>query len=134
MPRADGFPRADVDVGFMHDPKVVALARYLHDESATSIAVTLYFSLVLKSWQTGHRATLDEAQPAWSMSPVNGVREALERCGLVDAEGCIPAEPGENWFGPARDRREEWRERGRRGGVASAAARGEKRPDGQAHG
>jgi len=121
MSRDDGFAIADVDTGLMHDRKILALARYLHDDGLTSIALVMYESLFLMSWGEGQRLTLEETQPAWLNAGIAGVREALERVGLIDAEARVPESSWEAWFGVARDRRERRREAGSLGGRTRVA-------------
>jgi hypothetical protein len=49
MNREEGFPIADIDVGLMHDPKVVALAKRQRDPQRTLAWIGLYLALVLES-------------------------------------------------------------------------------------
>jgi hypothetical protein len=121
----DGFAVADVDVGFMHDRKVVALSRLLNDDALCAVAVVMYQAVVLASWEAGERVAIEDAQPAWLRVSLGGVRSSLEAVALIDAEGRVPEATWEGWFGPARDRRSLRRAQGRAGGLASARARGE---------
>jgi hypothetical protein len=112
-----GFPRADIDVGFYHDPKINKLARHLRDPSRTMVCLGLYQSLILASWADGERVTLDDAAPAWWLDPLGDVAAELEAVGLVDAEGRIPEHAWETWFGPARDARRDRKFEGAIGGL-----------------
>lgn len=100
-----GFPNADIDVGILHDPKVIALHRRGQDHHATADHVMLYLALILESWSRGGRATLDEAAPAWWPEPLDPSAMALRAVGLIDDENRIVTHAWESWFGPARDRR-----------------------------
>jgi hypothetical protein len=98
----DGFARADVDVGFMHDPKIVALARRLRDPERTMVASGIYLAAVLASWHAGRRVTLEEAAPAWFMGdPVEHLGD-LVAVGLVDEEGRVVEHAFEAWTARAR--------------------------------
>jgi hypothetical protein len=120
MSREAGFSIADIDSGFVADPKVVALARRLHDQNVTAAYCLLYLSLVLASWKAGKRLTLDEGAPAWWTDSLDDARGHLEAVDLLDVDGRIHDRAWEGWFGPASARREERREAGRRGGHAKA--------------
>jgi hypothetical protein len=71
MNRDESWPVADVNTSLLHDPKVVALARQTRDPRKTAAAIALYVSLVLASWREGTRITVDAAQPAWWLEPVD---------------------------------------------------------------
>jgi hypothetical protein len=86
-----GFPTADIDVGLLHDPKVIQLARRLQDASATAAHMAIYGALILESWSRGDRATLDESAPAWWVDSLEQVAENLAAVGLLDEERRIPA-------------------------------------------
>jgi len=121
--RDTGFAIADIDSGLFSDPKVVALARRLHDAGATAAHVALYEALVLGSWGSGDRLTFEEALPAWWMEDASEVRANLTAVGLLGEDGRIPAKAWEAWFRPAWDRREARRAKGRLGGLAKAGRR-----------
>ncbi len=121
MSRSDGFDHADIDVGLMADPKVVGLARCLRDPVKIGAAVTLYQAAVLASWKAGARLTAEEALPAWWLDLPGQLIDALVVAKLLDADHRIPEHAFESWFGPARDRREHYRELGARGGKAKAS-------------
>jgi hypothetical protein len=138
----DGFAVADTDTAMMSDPKVLALARRLRDPVRTGAALALYDAVRLASWRHGCRLTLDETAPGWWLEPYDDLAGALVAAGLLDDERRIPAHAWESWYGPARDRRDQYRELGRRGGLAKAAnlahakaeATAHARADGVAHG
>jgi hypothetical protein len=120
MSRDDGFAIADTDTGMLADPKVVALARRLRDPIRTGAAIALYDAVRLASWKAGRRLTLDESLPGWWLDPVDELAAALVAVKLLDDELRLPEHAWEGWFGPARARRDERREAGRRGGLAKA--------------
>lgn len=120
MSRGAGFEVADTDSGMLSDPKVLALARRLHDSTRTGAAIALYDATRLASWRDGARLTLDETVPGWWLDPVDDLAAALVAVGLLDSERRIPVHAWEGWYGPARDRRQRLRDLGARGGRAKA--------------
>lgn len=127
MNREDGFPIADIDVGLLHDQKILALARRLRDEQQTAATITLYLGLLLESWAAGDRLALDDCLPGWWLGPVEEVRDHLNAVGLIDDEYRIPVDPWTSWFVPAYDRREKRRQSGAEGGRRSWQSRRDKR-------
>src|SRR5262245_9075209 len=124
MSRDEGFAIADVDVGYLDDPKVRRLIRSTTGESDDSLVarcVVLHVAVLLASWRGGDRVAVDDAAPIW-LSDVPDLVERLAAAGLLDDTGRIPEGPWESWFGPARDRRNAKREGGRKGGVATHRA------------
>jgi hypothetical protein len=119
MSRTDGFPVADTDTSLPSDPKVVALARRLHDSIRTGAAQSLYEDVRLASWKAGRRLTLDESLPGWWLDPFDDLADALVAVGLLDDERRLPAHAFEGWYGPARDRRQRYRDLGSKGGQTS---------------
>lgn len=117
--KRDGMERADIDTALMADPKVVALARKLRDESKTMNAVGLYVATVLASWSAGDRLTLDEAAPAWWLGSWDDLADALAEVKLLDSERRVPQHVWDEWFAPARSRRDRFRELGSKGGRAA---------------
>jgi hypothetical protein len=105
MTRDDGFPIADTDTGMLSDPKVLALARRLHDSIRTGAAIALYDAVRLASWKAGCRLTLDETVPGWWLDPVDDLAAELVAVDLLDSERRLPAHAWEGWFGPAFGRR-----------------------------
>lgn len=100
MSRDDGFPTADLSVGFLRDVKVRRLRQYGDEQAAT----LLYLAVVLSSWEEGYRLTADEADSAVSATPERTT--ALQAVGLLDSEGMVPVRVWEAWFRPAWERRE----------------------------
>lgn len=119
MPRPEGFPIADIDVGLFSDPKVKALWRELRDPSQMAIALQLYLAALLESWSDGTRATIDDAAPPWVEEISDETRSALRKVKLIDAESRVSRSGWDQWFGPAATRRQARQEAGRRGGLAS---------------
>lgn len=113
MSRDDGFPHADIAVGFLRDVKIRRLRQY-GDEQATTL---LYLAVVLTSWEEGYRLTVDEADTPVPATPERTT--ALQTVGLLDSEGKVPARVWESWFRPAWDRRE----KRRTGGIEGARRR-----------
>lgn len=120
MSRDDGFSRADVDTGFLSDPKIVALARRQRDPVRTAATCALYLAVVLASWRAAERVPFDQASPAWFLDPDDVLRADLVGVGLLGDDGCVPAATFESWFRPAWDRREARRAAGRKGGQKGA--------------
>jgi len=118
--RDAGFAIADLDTGLLADPKVVALARRQRDPLRTSAFVGLYVAVVLESWSSARRVTLEEAAPAWWLDGLSDAQQALLAAGLLDDDGRIPTHVWDGWYVPAAERRDQSRDRWRR---ASAAAR-----------
>jgi hypothetical protein len=107
----DGFATGDVDTGLLADPKIVNLARRLRDPVTTGAYIALYVAVVLESWASGQRMTLDDAAPAWWLEPIDDARDHLQAVGLLDAEARIPEHAWAGWFGPAERRRQAGRDR-----------------------
>lgn len=122
MSRGDGFPTADVDTHVLDDPKFRALWRALNDQAQMCEAFTAYQSVLLASWATGERVTIEESAPLW-MQLDTGLVDALMRVGLLDDEHRIPGRAWVSWYLPAYERREARRESGRLGGRASGRGR-----------
>lgn len=102
--RDDGFPRADIDVKLLRDPKVRRLRRVLTTPGDAAAAEHLYLAVLLSSWETGYRVSIDDAVAFEVTTPER--LEALRTVGLLDANDKIPAQVWEHWFKPAWDRRE----------------------------
>lgn len=98
--------RADIDVGLMHDTKVVALARRQQDPHVTGVTLMLYVSAVLASWREDRPCSIEESAPAWFLSPLGPVTADLIAVGMLDADGRVPTATVDRWLGPARDRRD----------------------------
>jgi len=103
MSRDDGFPHADISVGFLRDVKIRRLRQY-GDEQATTL---LYLAIVLSSWEEGFRLTAEEAD--LPVTPTLERVAALQSVGLLDVDGKVPARVWEAWFRPAWERREKRR-------------------------
>jgi hypothetical protein len=129
--RPDGFPVADVDVRILLDARVLRAVR-----SAGADAVVAYIAVLTASWADGERVLAGEAidaLPRVYIGDPDAVVAALVDVGLLDSSGRIPAATWDSWFGPAADRREGRRERGRAGGLKSGAVRRSRREaDGEA--
>ena len=119
MSRETGFAVVDLDVGILHDPKVIKLARAIRDEERTAAHIGLYVALLAESWRTGERVRLEDALPAWWMAEVEQFAEALRDAGLIDAEDRIPERSWSGWFGPAFKRRQDRQREGRISGLVS---------------
>jgi hypothetical protein len=100
-----GFAIADTDTGMMADPKILALARLLHDPVKTGAAICLYDAVRLASWRAGERLTLAETVPGWWLDAADELAAALSNVHLLDDERRIPVHAWESWYVPARDRR-----------------------------
>lgn len=102
MSSRDGFARADVDVGLLHDPKVLALARRLRDPVRTCCALILYEAALLASWKADERLTIVESAPAWWLDDPAEYQSELEAVGLLDAEGRVLERAYLAWTARAR--------------------------------
>lgn len=115
MGRADGFPTADIAVGHLDDDKVRKLWRILApDQGAMTEAITTHLAVVLASWGSGRRKTLDEALPIW-LAPSTKVVDALVESRLLDRAGRVPPASWDRHFSPAASRRIAARDAGREG-------------------
>lgn len=127
MGRSDGFPTADVSVGHLDDDKIRKLWRVLApDQRAMTEAITTHLAVVLASWGSGRRKTLDESLPLW-LAPADRIVDVLVDVGLLDASRRIPSKSWARHYGPAAARRAARVEAGRLGGLAKG-----KRPDSDA--
>lgn len=106
MGRNDGFQIADIDVQLLRDPKLRALHRTLGADDARA-AQLLYLAVILTSWETGRRVSIDDAIAFEDRTPE---RVAALKTDLLDAEGMVPQATWDSWFRPAWDRRERSRD------------------------
>jgi hypothetical protein len=113
MSRDDGFPIADMDTGYLDDPKVRNLWRILGDQGRMTHALALHMATLLASWGSGSRVTVAEAAPLW-LTPDPELVAALATARLLDGSGRLPARSWKAWHDPASARREAARERWRR--------------------
>lgn len=122
MSRDEGFPHADVDTGFLNDPKITRLWRDLAPNSdLMARALTVRLACMLTSWQKGERVSAEDAAPAW-LGAITTEVEALVRAGLLDQDARIPRRPWGKWFGEARRRRDKARARWRKANENRAAS------------
>lgn len=111
LSRDEGFAVMDVSTSLANDPKVRKLWRLAPDHAPC--AFTAYVATMAESWLTGKRANIDDAWPAYM--PFNKAAvEALVAVELLDADGFVPLPVWRKWFGPAKKRREQLRQRWRR--------------------
>jgi hypothetical protein len=111
----DGFARADVDTGFFHDTKMLALARRQKDHVRTACSAMLYQATMLTSWKAGHRVTLEEGAPAWWLDDPAEYLADLQAVQLLDAEGRVPEHAFQAWAGRLIDQQERAAAAGREG-------------------
>lgn len=121
MSRSDGFVIADINVELFNDPKYRALWRVLRDPDKMARAAVVHLATILTSWGHGERLPANLCAPLWLETCEDEVA-ALAAVGLLDPDGMLDAETWEGWFGAARDRRQERRDSGRRGGIARSLA------------
>ena len=122
MSRDDGFAVADVDSGYFEDAKLRDLWQRLHNPDQMARAVVLHQATVLASWRQGGRVTVTQACPLWAVVDAD-VLGALVAVKLLDRSGRLPVTSWIEWFGTAHKRREDRREAGRIGGLASGRSR-----------
>lgn len=116
MSRDQGFRNADLDVGFLDDPKIRALVRSTKDEGLVSRCIVAYISTVTSSWADGARIKLADAAPVW-LSGLEDIEQRLRGVGLLDESGAIPEHAWQGWYGPAAQRRDDRRYEGLVGGL-----------------
>ena len=119
-----GFLLANLSVGLLTDPKVLKLARLVPDEGELACTILVYLQTVLQSWQDGRRLSVAEAEGVWE--PTVARCGALRTVGLIDDEERVPESAWEKYYGPALERSEKRSKAGRKGGRASARARGQR--------
>ena len=122
MSRDAGFPIADIDTGYFEDAKLKDLWQRLRDPGQMAYAVALHQATVLASWRQGCRVTVRQACPMWLVVD-DDILAALVAVHLLDRGGRLPLTSWTEWFLPAQKRREERREAGRIGGLASGRSR-----------
>ena len=123
MSREAGFVVADIAVALLDDPKVRRLVRSTKDEPTIARCLVGYLATLLTSWSQGERVVLEDAAPIW-LTAADDLTVRLVAVELLDADGRLPEQAWNAWFGPAWRRREERREAGRKGGLAKAAGVG----------
>ena len=121
MSRDTGFAIADFSTSHHDDAKVKAMWRALRDEAAMNTALVLFDAVVLASWRDGKRVTAGEACPVW-IADVDTPAKTLTDYGLLDETARIPRATWNLWFGVAKKRRNESRERWRRSKAAQRAS------------
>jgi hypothetical protein len=102
MSREIAFADANLDVGFLDDPKVRALVRSTRDEAVVARCLVAYVAVMTESWEAARRVTLDDAAPLWLTT--DDLLELLVRHHLLDPDGRIPARAWRARFLPAFDR------------------------------
>lgn len=102
MSSRTGMPRAQLDVGMFHDPKVIALARRQQDPLATLATMGLYVAIVLASWRADEPVPGADAAPAWVLSDLETYLADLTAVGLLDEAGAVPVETLDRWMQTAR--------------------------------
>lgn len=113
MGRDEGFAIADFSTSHHDDPKVKAMWRAIQDAAAMNAAMQLYEGVVLASWREGKRVAAADACPVWILEATESTRH-LQVAGLLDDDAKIPLATFKSWFGAAKKRRNESRERWRR--------------------
>lgn len=114
MSRDEGFAVADVSSSLLDDPKVKRLwrERLRPDAAAMDAAVVVHQATLLASWKLGERVPAEDAAPIWSEDVAVAI-ESLVAVGLLDRSHKIPVKSWRNWFGVAKARRDETREKWR---------------------
>jgi len=108
MSRDDGFAVMDVSTGYVDDPKWRKLARYAPDQLGP--AFIAYTATMAESWGAGRRVTIEDAWPA--LIPFSKLAvDALRHVGLLDSHGLVQSRAWRGWFGPAKARRDMFRDR-----------------------
>lgn len=112
MSRDEGFAIADVDTSLYGDTKVARLWRELGDQLLMGCAMSLLEATRLTSWREGERVKAEDAAPTWTPD-IARLLAALVASGLLDRTHRIPKKSFETWFGAAKKRRDESRDRWR---------------------
>lgn len=128
MSRDDGFPRADVDSGYLEDAKMRDLWQRLRDQERMARAVCIHAAVLLGSWRHGERLTAYQACPLW-LAADDDLLVALRAVRLLDKTDRIPSTSWSKWFGEAQKRRGNRSDAGRLGGIRSGEARRGKDPN-----
>lgn len=111
MPRSDGFAIMDVSTSICDDPKFRLLHRE-HPEHVTA-AFMVYVAVLGESWKAGRRVSVTDAWPV--VVPFDpAVVAAMIRVRLIERSGLPPRRAWDGWYAPARERRDQSRERWRR--------------------
>jgi len=113
----DSPTRADMDVGYYGDSKVIALARRLRDPLKTAAYAALYDATVRASWRAGRRLSLEESLPAWWLDPPDEPLADLVAVGLLDDGGRVVEHAWASWYLPAAERIADARVAGMVGGL-----------------
>jgi hypothetical protein len=108
MSRDDGFTVMDVSTGYVDDPKWRKLARYAPDQLGP--AFIAYTATMAESWRAGRRVTIEDAWPALIPFSKAAV-EALRHVELLDSHGLVRPRAWRGYFGPAKERRDAFRDR-----------------------
>lgn len=108
MSRDDGFAVMDVSVAFVDDPKWRKLLR--HAPAQLGPAFIAYTATMGESWKAGRRVSVDDAWPALIPYSEDAVA-ALRHVGLLDSGGHVQSRAWRGWFGPAKARRDSFRDR-----------------------
>lgn len=119
MSRDDGFTVMDVSTGYVDDPKWRKLVRHAPDQLGP--AFIAYTATMAESWRAGRRVTIDDSWPAlipYSKAAV----DALRHVGLLDSGGHVQVRAWRGWFGPAKERRDAFRDRWARANEKRRAA------------
>ncbi len=111
MPRSDGFAIMDVSTSICDDPKFRLLHRQ-RPEHVTA-AFMVYVAVLGESWKAGRRVSVTDAWPvAVPFDPE--VVTSMIQVRLIERSGLPPRRAWDGWYAPARERRDQSRERWRR--------------------
>ena len=117
--RDDGFTVMDVSTGYVDDPKWRKLLRYAPEQLGP--AFIAYTATMAESWRAGRRVSIDDAWPALIPYAKPAV-DALRHVGLLDSHGHVQSRAWRGWFGPAKERRDAFRDRWARANEKRRAA------------
>lgn len=117
--RDDGFAVMDVSTGYVDDPKWRKLLRHAPDQLGP--AFIAYTATMAESWRAGRRVSIDDAWPALIPYSKPAV-DALRHAGLLDSHGHVQMRAWRGWFGPAKERRDAFRDRWARANEKRRAA------------
>ena len=111
MSRPDGFTVMDVSTDIVNDPKFRRLRR--DNPEHLTVAFMVYIAVLGESWRAGRRVPVMDAWPVL-LSYDEAVVASMRSAGLLDRRGQLPGKAWDGWYAPARERRDNSRERWRR--------------------
>jgi len=99
----DRLVRMDISTSWAYDRRTRQLQRRYPED--WPVYWCAYMALLAEAWSSQRGdVTLEDAWVPALPCEYDAARAALESVGLIDADGRVPAEAWEEWYGPARAR------------------------------